>query len=268
MATITGFTAARMKQIEDKSVIGGSVNNMGNLILMTRDGGNIDAGHIKGDPGIQGDAGIIGGSATQRDSYFGTPTTVTDQVALANRAVSWFNVTLGWFETYRAVTGSVGLTVPGAPASTGTGWYPLRQGAQPYGHMGRTAGFQALSGLTTVQMDAAQTLVGGITFDNAADSLIVPTAGYYRITAQAYFSGTIGGDDIGHIFHTQNGVDTVIARSSVTPTSVDSSTNLSAIKLASAGDKFRLSLLSGGQQAWGTDGFNGCWLDVAWYMAP
>lgn len=48
MATVTSFTAARMLQIENSTVTGGSVNEEGHLILSTRDGTLIDAGLLGG----------------------------------------------------------------------------------------------------------------------------------------------------------------------------------------------------------------------------
>lgn len=45
---ITGFTAERMKMIEDKTVVKGSINKSGDLILSTRDGGQINAGSVVG----------------------------------------------------------------------------------------------------------------------------------------------------------------------------------------------------------------------------
>jgi hypothetical protein len=60
MATITGLTADRMKAIEDASVVDGSVDANGELILTTHGGSTIDAGHVVGPQGIQGDPGING----------------------------------------------------------------------------------------------------------------------------------------------------------------------------------------------------------------
>lgn len=56
MPTIRGFTAERMKQIEDTTVIGGEVVD-GNLILQLRNGTLIDAGPVVGDRGPTGPAG-------------------------------------------------------------------------------------------------------------------------------------------------------------------------------------------------------------------
>lgn len=49
MATVTGYTADRMKQIEDETVVMGEVDAGGNLVLTTRAGVQIDAGHVRGE---------------------------------------------------------------------------------------------------------------------------------------------------------------------------------------------------------------------------
>lgn len=45
MATVTGFTAARMLAIENASVVSGAINGSGHLILTTHSGSTIDAGN-------------------------------------------------------------------------------------------------------------------------------------------------------------------------------------------------------------------------------
>lgn len=50
MATITAFTAARSKEIEDTAIVAGLVDLAGNLILTNRRGDNFDAGHVVGPP--------------------------------------------------------------------------------------------------------------------------------------------------------------------------------------------------------------------------
>ncbi|ASR83319.1 major tail protein [Arthrobacter phage Caterpillar] len=54
MASVTGYTAAKLLEIEQAAVVGGSVNNMGNLILATRNGTQLDAGNVRG---LTGDVG-------------------------------------------------------------------------------------------------------------------------------------------------------------------------------------------------------------------
>lgn len=56
MATVTGLTAARMKQIEDASVVDGEVVS-GNLVLSKHDGTQINAGNVMGPQGPVGPPG-------------------------------------------------------------------------------------------------------------------------------------------------------------------------------------------------------------------
>lgn len=51
MATVTGFTADRMLEIENETVVSGLVDVNGDLLLYTREGTEINAGYVKGDPG-------------------------------------------------------------------------------------------------------------------------------------------------------------------------------------------------------------------------
>lgn len=56
MATVTGYTAERMKQIEDTTVVDGTIS-ADDLILLTRDGTPINAGNVRGPQGVPGPAG-------------------------------------------------------------------------------------------------------------------------------------------------------------------------------------------------------------------
>lgn len=56
MAIITGYTAEKMNEFNEASVVGGSVNTSGSLILKTRGGKSIDAGNVRGPKGEQADA--------------------------------------------------------------------------------------------------------------------------------------------------------------------------------------------------------------------
>ncbi len=72
MATVTGYTAARMKQIEDSAIIDGDIVG-DNLILKRFDTVEINAGNIRGPQGIQGPPGQTPASFTtaQRDALTG-----------------------------------------------------------------------------------------------------------------------------------------------------------------------------------------------------
>lgn len=64
------------------------------------------------------------GTTTERDAFYGAYTTVAQQVAIANAVPMWFNVTTRRWETFYAVAGSAGLTVPGLFSGWFTaGWY-------------------------------------------------------------------------------------------------------------------------------------------------
>lgn len=58
MATVTGFTADRMLEIEDTTVVDGEVVG-DNLILYQRDGTPIDAGDVRGPTGATGGGGWV-----------------------------------------------------------------------------------------------------------------------------------------------------------------------------------------------------------------
>ena len=58
MATVTGYTSARMKQIEDKAIVSGTILG-DNLILITYDGTEINAGNVRGPQGIDGPIGEV-----------------------------------------------------------------------------------------------------------------------------------------------------------------------------------------------------------------
>lgn len=58
MATVTGYTAARMKEIEDSAIVDGDVVD-GDLILTRFDGATINAGSVIGPTGPQGPVGEV-----------------------------------------------------------------------------------------------------------------------------------------------------------------------------------------------------------------
>lgn len=70
MATVTGYTAARMQEIEDSAIVDGVIVG-DNLILTRHDGATIDAGDVRGpqgDPGSTGDTAVAIVTSTTRPS--------------------------------------------------------------------------------------------------------------------------------------------------------------------------------------------------------
>lgn len=67
MGTVTGFTAERMQAIEDGTVVSGTVNDDGDLILTHHDGSTTNAGNVigpAGAPGADGGGGSGGSVPT------------------------------------------------------------------------------------------------------------------------------------------------------------------------------------------------------------
>lgn len=124
MAIITGYTAEQMDKFNNASVVSGSVNTTGGLILKTRGGTDIDAGNVRGPIGNTGPAGptgIAGGTTAVRNTIYPLPTTAAAMATLANKVITFYNTTTEKLETYYAKTGTAGLTVTGV--SGDSGWY-------------------------------------------------------------------------------------------------------------------------------------------------
>lgn len=195
MATVTGFTAARMLEIENSTVVGGKVVN-DHLMLATRGGVQLDAGAVrgakgdkgdsvkgdKGDAGARGPAGYMGGTTAERNAAYAGLT----ELQLANGRKSWWNTDHGWLEMYIASSSLSGLTVPGGFSA---GWFPTQSGVFS-GRRGLTSGFVPLTtaGLQ-ITMPSPQLYLGGVTVAPSGNGLVVPMAGYYRVSNKLYASG-------------------------------------------------------------------------------
>lgn len=70
----------------------------------------------------------VAGTIALRNLTFPPPTTVAEQVDLANQQVTWWNTEYGWEESYYAPTGSPGLNPPGLVPGVSAGWYPTGDG--------------------------------------------------------------------------------------------------------------------------------------------
>lgn len=80
MATVNGMTAEAMEAIQNGSVVTGTVNEDGHLILTTFGGSTIDAGSVVGPTGSTGATGASGSSQS------------LDQIAAANATqAAWSN---------------------------------------------------------------------------------------------------------------------------------------------------------------------------------
>lgn len=76
MATVTGMTAAAMEAIRDASVVSGTINGSGHLILTTYGGSTIDAGAVLGSvPSASTSVAGIVALSTDAQAVTGTDTT-------------------------------------------------------------------------------------------------------------------------------------------------------------------------------------------------
>lgn len=172
------------------------------------------------------------------------------------------------------ITGQTGLLVKRldfGPAYiesyNGSAWVPAIE--KPFGHMGRTAGFMGVqSSDTVVQMDTAQVLKGGMTFDNSNDALVVPVAGYYRVNAQFYATGGQGSSAICHVWKVGSGSPTGVSTRFWKADSGDYVGHATGIVLLSAGDKLRITMTFPPSSTWGTNGYDGSYLEVEYLAAP
>lgn len=148
----------------------------------------------------------------------------------------------------------------------GSGWRPMISTA-PMGHMGLTSGFQNIVGGAggKLTFDAAQILRGGITFNNATDSLVVPYTGLYRFNVRVLATG--GGTPwVAQAWLTQNSAQTGIYTYFTKADGRDYTDAASGIMSLSAGDAMGVWMsYSGGAgtpSSYGTTGYNGTYLEL------
>lgn len=139
MAQVTGFTAERMKQIEDETVVDGEVI-VDNLVLKTREGTEINAGNVRGPRGITGLEGPMGPQGPQGDpgpqgiqgpagptgpSIIQVCTSITRPAAPAvgqkifetdtGKELTWYDppgaAVAGWYPIWNALWGRMGRVI-------------------------------------------------------------------------------------------------------------------------------------------------------------
>ena len=120
MATVTGFTAARMLAMENATVINGSISG-DNLTLITRGGTHINAGDVRGPvgpPGFPNPVGtfIMGGWPTDPDGYLILDgRTITDGVSLYAALAAMFTA---WVSGNNIILPNATDVVPMASSQT------------------------------------------------------------------------------------------------------------------------------------------------------
>jgi microcystin-dependent protein len=112
------------------------------------------------------------GTTAERDTAYGTPATDTARVALAQQKIVWFNTDLGWEESFYAVSGTAGLTVPGLVTGAVAGWYPTGRG--PFIKFNATTGFWAVWNALIGNFDVIQRKGGAswFTYDGTITQIL------------------------------------------------------------------------------------------------
>lgn len=193
MGSYTGYTAARLKQIEDTTVTTGSVNEMGNLVLGTREGAKIDAGYVRGATGVIGPdrpqvAGVISlfggstppsgwlfcdGSAVSRNTYselfsaIGTTYGAGDGTATFNlpdfkgRVAAGLDLTQSEFDTLGEMGGAKTHTLTQAEMPAHTHTIKGYSGVDDLNFTGLNGAFAASDAVTPFDQQTASVGGGG-----------------------------------------------------------------------------------------------------------
>lgn len=274
MATVTGITAQRMQEIIDKYVVSGHVNEMGSLILVTTDGTEIDAGAVM-DPLLPGTtAQYYRGDKTWQTlnkAAVGLPN--ADNTSDANKPVSNAQKILfvaKWKPSTVYAIGDQVVTpnnevVTAMEAHTSAASYDYTKwSGRPFGHLGKTSGFQTVSAAgNVVTMDTPQILRGGMVFDTNTDSLIVPKSGLYIIRTKPYLVGSQGYLGSGKV--QRNAADiTGTYTSTWKGDPSDYTWSHEVTRSLTAGDSLNMIVAGSNSlgSTWGTDGFNGSYFEV------
>lgn len=153
MATVTGLTKDRMLAIEAESIVGGTVNGSGHLILTKHDGTTIDAGDVHGPIGPTGSGGYVICTSTTRP---GSPT--------AGEHI------------YETDTGREYVW-------TGSAWSYRTGGTNPtYARAYRSSAYNAPGGWSTIDLDGESYDYGNN--HTAAGGYIVPETRLYDLSAR------------------------------------------------------------------------------------
>jgi hypothetical protein len=144
------------------------------------------------------------------------------------------------------------------------------ESVNPLGHMGRTAGFQNISGDTRVSMDSAQVLRGGMAFSNSLDALVVPLTGYYYVSIHLYASGAPGVYYRGRVSKNAGAAFIGPKVAFWKEDGNDYFQSASSLVLLNEGDSLSLRVSAGAAgtvNVWGTTGFDGCFIEAE-YRGP
>lgn len=180
MATVTGYTAERMNQISNETVIDGNVVG-DNLILVTRGGTQIDAGSVRGPIGPNGPSMVIVERVADLPVYTAGAGHDTE-VAFVNETNDfhiWSDATLKWAVIASTVPAAVGNPV--LLASSG--------GSALFGHTGpgTQAGLEVTAAGGLVLKSVTDIRLGT---KNGGQPLILPAGGGVQVVGRLQIDQT------------------------------------------------------------------------------
>jgi hypothetical protein len=149
------------------------------------------------------------------------------------------------------------------------GW---KGGQRPFGHMGKTNGFQSITVLPTKQavfFAAAQVLEGGMTYNDTGDAMVVPKTGPYNIRIKGFWTGGPSAICQAGIRVNNATPDGMMQAPQMSINKQDGSDvyahSVGRVSL-NAGDEVGLWEMTSGSgiNVWGTNGYDGAWLEVEW----
>ena len=107
MATVTVFTASRMEAIEAASIVSGTVNGNGDLILTRHDNTTVNAGNVIGPEGPQGPVGEVTQEELEAAIAAAHAAGAITEEQLATGAVTAIKIGTGAVTEIKIATGAV-----------------------------------------------------------------------------------------------------------------------------------------------------------------
>lgn len=135
--------------------------------------------------------------------------------------------------------------------------------AVPFGHAGKTNGFQTINGSdVAVVLNVAQKLKGGMTFETSSGGrLVIPITGQYEVRVKGYVSESSGYDWMAAAYKNSVQMEETEIFEYKQTTSDYKDYSFATVDLA-AGDRIGLGMTLPNRKTWGTNGYNGTWLEV------
>jgi hypothetical protein len=187
--------------------------------------------------------------------------TEADAIATALSAAGWPVTDARPLYVWNQSTGTLDVKVT-------SGW---KGATRPFAHMGKTNGFQSITVLPTKQavfFSTAQVLEGGMTYNDTADAVAVPRSGPYNIRLKGFWTGGASAICQAGIRVNNATPDGMMQAPQMSVNKMDGSDvychSVGRVTL-NAGDEIGMwEMASGSVNVWGTNGYDGAYVEVEW----